>query len=149
MLSRCHNSVPCPILTSTQTRYAKKLACGVSCKARELTSLVQMSVLWRNRDHIKDLYFDLLIQRTYQLIIVLLQIQDVLPGDIYLKKHLSCSYFYTASNSYPRLDTYNAEVENSNTSKIVCVYCSCSNDIENVIEVGFPALYCYWCSGIL
>ncbi|SJL16225.1 uncharacterized protein ARMOST_19744 [Armillaria ostoyae] len=49
--------------------------------------------------------------------------RDVRRWEIYVKELLSSSYLCRASNSFAaKLDTYSAEVENSNTPKIVRVY---------------------------
>ncbi len=77
------------------------------------------------------------------MIIALLQVRDVLPGDIYVKEHIASSYLFRDSYNFARLDDYSAKVENSNTPKIVRVYHSCNwNENESIMNVSFPALYC-------
>ncbi|KAK0442125.1 hypothetical protein EV421DRAFT_595532 [Armillaria borealis] len=62
--------------------------------------------------------------------------RDVRRWEIYVKELHASSYLFRASNSFARLDTYSAEVENSNTPKIVRVYRSHrdSNKLDDVMK---------------
>ncbi len=151
MSSRRHNSISYLISTRRQTRYVKRYAHGVSCRARKSTYLVQMSKHWRNEVLTKYLYSNLPIWGTSQLIGALLQFRDVQHWEIYLKEHLASSCLFKGSDNFTRLDTYSAEVENSNMPKTVRVYCSHydSNKLDVVMTVSFLVLSHPWCSGVL
>ncbi len=60
-----------------------------------------------------------------------------------MKEHLASSCLFKGSNSFARLDTYSAEVDNSNAPKIVRVYRSHhdSNKLDDVMKVSFLALF--------
>ncbi len=73
----------------------------------------------KERGLYKGFVLSIFLYEDHRLIVALLQIRDVLPGDIYLKELFPSDCLYPPDNMF---SDYNADVDGSNAPKIVRVY---------------------------